>query len=179
MSEWLESLGYLGALLGSFLEGEIIYLSFLQAAGVGYLHFGGVVAATFVGTLCADWTFYLAGRRKGQDFIKERPDLLRQFQAMEKLLNTYEPLLLFLYRFMYGFRIVLPALFGMKGISRLRFGLYSACAVAVWTALFGYLGYHFSEWLIEHLQAWKKWLYLPFGLCIAALLIWWWHRRRR
>ncbi|MEO0340442.1 MAG: hypothetical protein AAF242_14675, partial [Bacteroidota bacterium] len=117
MNELLESLGYLGVFIGSFMEGEILFLTAIQMARLGYMQFYGVLVAVFLGTWTADWVFYWAGRSQGQRVMQRFPKLMGKFREMGQRMEKYDRLLLFGYRFMYGFRVVLPVLFGTKGIS--------------------------------------------------------------
>ena len=69
MTDWLISLGYLGAFIGAFVEGELILFTVVQTARSGYLTLVGVVASFFIGTLIADWFFFLTGRYRGRTYL--------------------------------------------------------------------------------------------------------------
>ncbi len=170
MSELIESLGYLGAFLGSFMEGEILFLTAIQMAQLGYMHFPGVLLAVFLGTWTADWVFYWAGRSQGKRFIQRFPRLARKFQEMDQRLEKYDGLLLFVYRFMYGFRVVLPVLFGTRGIPPLRFGIYSGVACLIWVSLYGTIGYFFAELAMQQLEAYQDYAWIVLLVIVAVVI---------
>ena len=170
MEELIESLGYLGAYLGAIMEGEILFITAIQMAQMGYMKFPLVLLAVFLGTISADWLFYLAGRTQGRRFMNRFPKLQSKFERMDQRMERYDTTLLFVYRFMYGFRIVLPVLFGARGIPPLRFALFNLLATSVWVALFGTLGYYFSDLVISKITAMQEygWVFL---LLVIGLVI--------
>jgi membrane protein DedA with SNARE-associated domain len=174
MQELLESLGYLGAYLGAIMEGELLFLTAIQLSTMGYLNYYGVLVAVFAGTLTADWLFYLSGRARGHRWISRYPKLEARFRRMDQRMVRYDGWLLFFYRFMYGFRIVLPALFGIRGIPPWRFGLFSLLATSGWTALFVSLGYYFSDWMLRSVKGFQEygWIGLLFVLLLIIYFSW-------
>ncbi len=177
MADWLVSLGYLGAFIGAFLEGEIVLLSALQAVRMGYLNLVGILISFFAGTVAADWFFYLTGRHRGRAFLERHPRMHRPFQKMERQFNKWGDFLLLTYRFMYGFRVVLPLLFGLSGVKPLRFALYSLIGTAVWISFFTILSFFFTGLVMEAIGLLQSWswalLLIPIGTATAV----WWYRK--
>lgn len=167
MTEWISSLGYFGAFLGAVLEGEVAFLTAIQATRLGYLNFYYVLLAVFLGAQVVDWSLYLAGRKGGQTAIDRRPKLQPRFNQMAAVVEQRSTLLLLAYRFMYGFRIVLPTLFGVAKVSILRFAIFSFISTLLWVFIVGNLGFFFSEPLLFGLAAMKP--YLPVLLVILAI----------
>lgn len=174
MQELLESLGYLGAYLGAIIEGEVLFLTAIQLASMGYLNYYGVLAAVFTGTLTADWLFFLSGRARGNQWIDKYPKLKARFLRMDKRMERYDAWLLFFYRFMYGFRVVLPALFGIRGITPWKFGLFSLLATGCWTALFGSLGYYFSDWILQKVKGVQEYGWVGIILAVGLVIYFAW-----
>lgn len=174
MQELLESLGYLGAYLGAIIEGEVLFLTAIQLSMLGYMNYYGVLAAVFTGTLTADWLFYLSGRARGNKWIDRYPRLKARFLRMDQRMERYDGWLLFFYRFMYGFRIVLPALFGVRGIPPWKFGLFSGLATTCWTTVFGTLGYYFSDWLLEKVRGFQEYGWVAaVGVILLVVYLGW------
>ena len=170
MEAWIESLGYLGAFLGAILEGEILFLTAVQMAQLGFLNFWGVLISVFLGTLVADWLFYWAGRSKGRHYIDRFPKLKPRFDRMDQRMNRFDGFFLIAYRFMYGFRVVLPVLFGVRGISPLRFGIFSFVATACWVAVFGTLGYYFTDLVMQKVELIQKYSWVGVILVVGLIL---------
>ncbi|MEM6376633.1 MAG: DedA family protein [Bacteroidota bacterium] len=169
MVDWIESFGYLGAFLGAIMEGEVLFLTAVQMSRLGYMNFYGVLIAVFTGTLTADWLFYWSGRTQGRKWIEKNQKLRAKFERMDRRMERYDGFLLFAYRFMYGFRIVLPALFGVRGIPPWRFGLMCLLSTTVWVALFGTLGYYFADLVIEKVKGAQEYGWI--GLVLVVLLV--------
>jgi membrane protein DedA with SNARE-associated domain len=169
MEELVQSLGYLGAYLGAIMEGEVLFLSAIQLSSLGYLNFYGVLASVFAGTLTADWLFYLSGRMWGNRWIQKYPKFKKRFIRMDQQMEKWDGILLFVYRFMYGFRIVLPALFGVRGIPPWKFGLFSLIATTVWVAIFGTLGYYFSDWIMQKVKGFQEYGWVGILLVVALV----------
>ncbi|MEQ8706201.1 MAG: DedA family protein [Phaeodactylibacter sp.] len=168
MAEWISSLGYLGAFLGAVLEGEVAFLTAIQATRLGYLNFYYVLLAVFLGAQVVDWSLYLAGRKGGQKAIDRRPKLQFRFNQMSAAVEERSTLLLLVYRFMYGFRIVLPTLFGVAKVPVTRFAVFSFISTLLWVTIVGNLGFFFSEPLLYGLSAVKP--YLPVLLALLAIV---------
>jgi membrane protein DedA with SNARE-associated domain len=166
MAEWISSLGYIGAFLGAVLEGEVAFLTAIQATRLGYLNFYYVLLAVFLGAQAVDWSLYLAGRKGGQTAIDRRPKLQPRFNQMATAVEQRSTLLLLVYRFMYGFRIVLPTLFGVAKVPVIRFALFSFISTLLWVLIVGNLGLFFSEPLLHGLAALKS--YLPAMLLLLT-----------
>ncbi|MEL7120080.1 MAG: DedA family protein [Bacteroidota bacterium] len=175
--EWVESMGYLGAFLGAALEGEILLLTFVQLGRLGYLNLYITVFSFGLGTLATDWFFFMAGRKQGRRFFDNRPKMKAKLEQMDHILQKRQRLLLMTYRFIYGFRIVLPVLFGLSSISLRHFAIYSIVGTIVWVASFSLAGYYFAEWIFEHLEWLKSNLWVLFVFLGSAVLIFWWLRK--
>jgi len=179
MADWLVSLGYLGAFIGAFLEGEIVLLSALQAVRIGYLHLAGILISFFAGTVTADWFFFLTGRHRGRAFLERHPRMHRPFLKMERQFNKWGNFLLLTYRFMYGFRVVLPLLFGLSGVKPIRFAFYSLIGTAVWISCFTVLSFFFTGLVMEVIDVLKSWSWALLLIPIALGTGLWWYRRHK
>ena len=147
MNIWLESFGYFGVFLGAVLEGEVLLISALQTARLGFLNFNLVLLFGFLGATCTDWTLFLLGRHQGQAFLEKNAHLMPKIRKMDQKLQRYGNWLLLFYRFMYGFRIVLPVVFGLSSLHVRRFALVSFLSTLLWIILLGTLGHFIADWL--------------------------------
>lgn len=169
MTDWLISLGYLGAFIGAFVEGELILFTVVQTARSGYLTLAGVVASFFIGTLIADWFFFLTGRYRGRTYLGKYKRLQKPLANMETLFAQKGRALLFGYRFMYGFRSVLPLLFGLSNISIAEFALYSLVSTSVWITFFTIVSYYFSDLFLQLSSVLTLWGWILVFVLILAL----------
>ena len=172
--EWLESLGYLGVIVGAVMEGEIVLITFIQLARLDYMNVSIVIGVFSLATLITDWSCFFIGRNKGRQFILNHPKLSKRFNKMDQLMNEKKQLLLLSYRFMYGFRIVLPILFGLGSVNIRQFVFYSILGNIVWVGFYATLGYFFSEVVISHLE-WIQANLLYIFLVIGAVVFVIWY----
>lgn len=179
MAGWLVSLGYLGAFIGAFLEGEIVLLSALQAVRMGYLNLAGILLSFFAGTVVADWFFYLTGRHRGRAFLERHPRMYRPFLKMKRQFNKWGDFLLLTYRFMYGFRVVLPLLFGLSGVKPLRFAFFSLTGTAVWISFFTILSFFFTGLVVEAISLLKSWSWALLLIPVTIATAVWWYRKHK
>ncbi|WP_421794400.1 DedA family protein [Haliscomenobacter sp.] len=161
---------YLSIFAGAALEGELVYISAIQAARAGYVDLSGAIAAFFLGTFCTDWFYFFTGRKQGRRYLERNEKLQLKAAKIDHLLANYGTLLLLSYRFIYGFRIVLPLLFGASKLSSSRFLLFSLLSTSIWVSVYGWIGYYFTNWLLEQLKSGRV-LILVLGITLFVVLI--------
>jgi membrane protein DedA with SNARE-associated domain len=165
-------IAYLSIFAGAVLEGELVYISAIQAARAGYVDLYGAIAAFFLGTFCTDWFYFLTGRKQGRRYLERNEKLQHQAARIDHLMSRHGTLLLLSYRFIYGFRIVLPLLFGMSKLQRSRFLLFSFFSTSIWVTVYGWIGYYFTNWLLEQLKSGRI-LIIVLSLAVIIAFIFW------
>ena len=187
IKDGIETYGYLGVLLGTFLEGDIALVLGGLCAHLTDLHLAGVILAAFTGAIIGDQVFYNLGRHKGLQLLNRFPRLKLRTDRVFHHLRKHGSIIAFAFRFVYGFRILTPLLIGASGVGRGRFTLLNCLGALSWATALGCLGYAMGEALIvimEKLKADIKHL-LPFILlglllliAIIRLIVWQVRRRR-
>ena len=176
----LATYGYPILFLGTLLEGEtpLLIASFL--AHRGYLKLPWVIAVAFAGTLSADQFFFYLGRLNGESILKRRPKWREKIEKASSLLDKYHTLIMFGFRFVYGFRTLTPFVIGMSGFSPVRFLLLNTIGAILWSTTFAYAGYALGE-AVEIILGDVKRFELWIVGCIAAVavVLWFLHRRKK
>ena len=148
-----EKCGYLASFLGTLIEGEILLLTSVISAKLGYFNFFGGLMAAFFGAFLRDTTQFLIVKKQGKRLLAKKPKLQTKLDNASGWFDKSPFLYLTIYRLMYGFGSVIIILSGLKeNISYSRFALHSAIGIGVWVAIFGGLGYFFAEVMIEQLN---------------------------
>ncbi len=148
VEEFLRQYGYLALALGTFVEGET---ALLVAASLVYSGtFGGLetVFFGFFGSFASDWLYYLIGKLNGTYFVERRPAIKAKLEPARRFFETHRVQILVSYRFLYGFRIVLPLMIGLTGVRPLQFLGFSVAAGLLWSATvttFGFLAGKYFE----------------------------------
>jgi len=136
---------YLGVMIGVLLEGDTVILASSFAAHQGYMNIFLVVTVAILVTLSSDWFYFFLGRLKGRSVIEKRPSLMRHAGKIKDYVDRHPNLLLFSYRFLYGFRILTPLMIGMSKISTIRFLIISFFMTTIWASLLSVAGYFFGH----------------------------------
>ncbi len=145
MEETIAHLGYVGVLVGTFLEGETTILLAAIFAKLGYLQLKPVIFWSFVGTFLGDCTFFFLGKFFGRSVI-ERCEFLRvKASTSSRIIRQYDHLILLMMRFLAGFRSIILVLLGCANLSTGRFLLIDVASSAVWSVLISMLGYSFAN----------------------------------
>ena len=116
MNAYLETFGYLGAYLVALIEGEVLYLSTIIAARMGYLDFYLVMILVFLGAVTHDIGMYVLARKAGQRILRKRPNIIVRLERMQVLLSEHPLRWMLFYRFMYGVRSIFLTAFALSHI---------------------------------------------------------------
>ncbi|MDZ4715971.1 MAG: DedA family protein [Cytophagales bacterium] len=141
MEEFLHEYGYIALTAGTFLEGETAILVASSLVYSGFFNGPYTVLFAFFGSFASDWLYFLIGRSNGKYFIEKRPALQKRFDPVQKFFHKNQIQILFSYRFLYGFRVILPLLIGMSGVRPLQFLGYSVSAGLFWATTVSTIGY--------------------------------------
>ena len=143
----MEQYGYLALLIGTFFEGETAILVASSLIHQGVFDAAPTVIVGFAGSFISDWLYYLIGRLNGKYFIAKRPRLQRRLEPVQSLFRKHQLQILFSYRFLYGFRVVIPIVIGMSHIQPLQFLFYSITSGLIWATTVGTIGYFIGRFL--------------------------------
>ncbi len=146
------SLAYLGVLTGTFLEGELTLISAAIAVHMGHIQMPGVILMAILGVQLTDWFHFLLGRYVGKKFLEGRPKTARKIKRVNRWIDRYPYRVLLSYRFMYGFRTVLPVAIGLSSISLSRFAVFSLLSAVLWACIYTALGYFLGSYILPHFQ---------------------------
>lgn len=127
---------------------------FLLSAGAlaaaGKLGVFGVLGATVVPCVLADWIWFEAGRRRGNKVLHfmhrlttRDPDF--HDRRAKRIFARYGPALLLVAKFVPGLDAVAPPLAAIACTSRIRFLVLDALGSGLYACVFGGLGYVFSN----------------------------------
>jgi phosphatidylglycerol lysyltransferase len=151
--------GYLVLFAGVAVEGDAFLLAAAFLAHRGYLSLGWVIVVSAFATLTADQIYYQLARWRGREAFARRAAGDPRFARVRLWLEKRGTLLLFLSRFMYGFRIAIPVSCGAIGMPAGRFTAVNLAGSLIWAAVFGLAGYAFGnalEVVVADLVAYER-----------------------
>ena len=152
MNELFQTCGYLASFLGTLIEGDILLLTSVMSAKLGYFnYFGGMIAA-FLGAFLRDSIQFLIVKKYGTKLLNGKPKLQAKLDSTSVWFEKHPYFYMTFYRVLYGFTTPILLLLGLKDISYSKFAFHSALGVFIWITLIGGLGYFFAEKMIESLN---------------------------
>jgi membrane protein DedA with SNARE-associated domain len=147
VEDFLDQYGYIALLVGSFFEGETAILVASSLIHRGLFEGPYTVFFGFAGSFISDWLYYLIGRWNGKYFIARRPNLQRRVYPVQQFFERHKIQILFTYRFLYGFRVIIPLIIGMSNIRPLQYLIYSIISGLIWATTVGTIGYLIGRFL--------------------------------
>jgi membrane protein DedA with SNARE-associated domain len=181
LEDLISTYGYWAIFIGTFLEGETVLILGGFAASRGYLSLPYVILSALFGTFCGGQVCFYLGRRYELK-VAQRPSWKARLEKVQRLMVRFQTSLIFLFRFFYGFRTIIPLAIGMSPIPAREFFLLNLAGALIWALLVGAGGYLFGQFLALILGDIKRYEEATLGgIALAGALIWSIHffRRRR
>lgn len=147
METFLEQYGYVALLVGTFFEGETAILVASALIHQGIFDALPTVIVGFAGSFISDWIYYLIGRLNGKYFLDRRPKLAAKVEPVRSLFRRHQTQILLTYRFLYGFRVIVPIVIGMSNIRPIHFLFYSVAGGLAWATIVSTAGYFVGRFL--------------------------------
>jgi membrane protein DedA with SNARE-associated domain len=166
--EWLKEYGYIVLFGWSILEGEmgLIMAGIMSHTGDMNIFIAIIVGA--LGGFVGDQIYFYIGRYNKKYIHDKLRSQRRKFAIAHLLLKKYGWPLIFVQRYMYGMRTVIPMAIGITKYSARDFAIINLVSAFFWASLTIIPAYYFGEQLLA-LLAWIKehfYLAIPFALTI-------------
>jgi membrane protein DedA with SNARE-associated domain len=145
VEETITRFGYIGVAIGTFIEGETTILLAAIFAKLGFLKLRHVIFWSFVGTFVGDCSFFFLGKYFGRQIIERYDFLRRRADTSNKIIHQYGSLILFIMRFLAGFRSIILLLLGCANLGASRFLFVDVASSVVWAVIVSVLGYSFAN----------------------------------
>lgn len=172
MQQFLDQYGYFALLVGTFFEGETAILIASSLIHKGIFELPYTILIAFSGSFLSDWIYYFVGRLNGKYFINRKPKLKQLADPITNLFNRYQLQLLLSYRFLYGFRIIIPVIIGMSNFPPARFLFYSIISGLIWATVVSSIGYTIgSLFKLEASSFENNFLFVIIGFTTFGVLI--------
>jgi len=137
--------GYLLLFAGVFVEGEAVVIASSFLASRGYFNVGTVVMVALAANTLSAQFYYTAARVRGRRWFEERFPKDSPYRKIITWVANRENRLLLISRFLFGFRMVIPAACGAFGMPLARFTIINFIAGVLWVIPTTLAGYYFGE----------------------------------
>ncbi len=165
----LKEYGYIILFVWSIFEGEtgLVMAGILSHTGDMNLWLAILVAA--LGGFLGDQIYFYLGRINKTWVLKELEAHRRKFAKARLLLRKYGGWVVFIQRFIYGMRTIIPMAIGVSGYDSRKYALINLISAFVWASVTIIPAYYFGEELLNVLKWLKSHWYIGF---LFVLFLW-------
>ncbi|MDD6056143.1 MAG: DedA family protein [Helicobacter sp.] len=174
----LQEYGYIILFIWSTLEGE---LGLIMAGIMCYTGHMIIPIAIFVaglGGFVGDQIYFYIGRYNKKFIAKTLKTQRRKFALAHLLLQRYGWPIIFVQRYLYGMRTVIPMSIGVTRYSAKMFAFINFVSALVWAAITIILAYFFGEELLAIVHYGKEHYYvaIPFAILLGGGIYYYLHK---
>ena len=173
--------GYLLLFFGVIVEGEVVLIAGSFLASRGYFNVGTVALVALAANTLSAQFYYTAARVRGRRWFEGRFPEKSAYRRIIDWVGTRDNWLLLVSRFLFGFRIVIPAACGAFGMPAARFTVINIFAGLLWVVPTTLAGYYFGEkatLLIRGARHYTMTAGLAGALAAVGIFLAWRHIRR-
>ncbi|MFC3847407.1 DedA family protein [Helicobacter baculiformis] len=166
--------GYLILFFWSILEGEIGLILAGMACYAGHMHLVWAIIVAALGGFSGDQIYFYIGRTSKQYINKKLEKQRRKLALAHLLLQKYGWFVIFIQRYMYGMRTIIPISIGLTRYNALKFAIINLLSAFVWASITIVLAWFFGEQIFNLLGVLKRYPYLVILLlvCVLGFVIW-------
>jgi membrane protein DedA with SNARE-associated domain len=166
---WLKEYGYIILFLWSILEGEIGLIMAGIMSHTGDMQYFMAVFVAGLGGFVGDQIYFYIGRFNKGFIQRKLHSQRRKFAIAHLLLKKYGWPIIFMQRYMYGLRTVIPMSIGITKYSSRQFALINLISAWVWAAITITPAYFFGAEILDLLAIAKQHWY--FALPVAGIFL--------
>lgn len=164
--------GYALVFVAAAVEGDATLLTATFLAHRGYLQLNLVIVVAGAATVAINQVYFWLARAYAQKRVAAFR-ASRTIQAIIDRIERHGTLLVFFSRFIYGFRIAIPAACGATGMSPIRFTIGDVAGSVVWSVVVGLAGFAIGQLLdrlLDDLRRFEWWIALALFCGVLILL---------
>ncbi len=169
----LKEYGYIILFAWSILEGELGLIMAGLMAHEGSMNLYMAIFIAGLGGFVGDQIYFYIGRFNKSYVHKKFAGQRRKFALAHLLLQKYGWPIIFVQRYMYGMRTIIPISIGLTRYSAKMFAFINLISAWCWAAITIVPTWYFGEEILEVLK-WAKehWYFAaPFGILIGGSII--------
>jgi phosphatidylglycerol lysyltransferase len=175
MEALLVKYGYVLIFLGVAIEGEAVLVAASYLAHKGIFSLPVVLLLAVVANSTADQIYFSIARSRGTEWLEARFGRSKKYVRTVGWVRRHANWLLLVNRYIFGFRILIPAACGALGMSPSRFTVLNLMSGIIWALPVGLLGFYLgagAEALFANARHYETWAMLVFmGIASAILLL--------
>ncbi len=169
----LKEYGYIILFVWSILEGEMGLIMAGIMSHTGDMNLYGAIFVAGLGGFAGDQIYFFIGRFNKKYIHKKLHRQRRKFAIAHVLLKKYGWPIIFMQRYLYGLRTVIPMSIGITKYSAKKFAFINLLSAWAWAAITITPAYLLGEHILD-LLAWAKahwYLALPLAAAFLAAVM--------
>jgi membrane protein DedA with SNARE-associated domain len=166
---WLKEYGYIILFMWSIMEGEMGLVMAGTMVHTGAMQYFMAVFVGGLGGFTGDQIYFYIGRMNKGFIQRKLKSQRRKFAIAHLLLKKYGWPIIFMQRYMYGLRTIIPMSIGITKYSAKRFALINLLSAWVWAAVTITPAYFFGEEILNLLAYAKQHWYFALPVAGAGL----------
>jgi len=166
---WLKDYGYVILFLWSIIEGEMGLIMGGIMAHTGDMNYFLTIFIAGLGGFTGDQIYFYIGRMNKGLIQRKLYTQRRKFAIAHLLLKKHGWPIIFLQRYMYGLRTVIPMSIGITKYSAKKFAIINLISAWVWAAITITPAYIYGDEILSLLAVAKEHWYLALPLAGAFL----------
>ncbi len=174
----LKEYGYVILFVWSIFEGETGLVMAGVLSHTGYMNLWLSIFVAGLGGFVGDQIYFYIGRFNKHYIQQLMKKQRRKFALAHLLLKKYGWPLIFIQRYLYGMRTIIPMAIGLTRYSAKKFAIINFISAMVWAAMTIIPAYIFGEQILAIIK-WAKahWYYaLPLAIIIAGSISYYFHK---
>jgi len=174
----LKEYGYIILFIWSIFEGETGLVMAGVLSHTGDMNLGASIAVAALGGFVGDQIYFYLGKINKKWVLEEFHTHRRKFARARLLLRKYGGWVIFVQRFIYGMRTIIPMTIGLSGYNPKKFAFINLISAFVWASLTIIPSYIFGEEILSLLQWLKHHWYFGIGFVAVMFGILWYINKK-
>lgn len=173
--------GYLILFCWSILEGELGLIFAGLATHDGHMNLFLAIFVAGLGGFVGDQIYFYIGRLNKKNLHKMLVSQRRKFALAHLLLKKYGWPIIFVQRYMYGMRTIIPISIGLTRYSASKFAIINLLSAWVWASVTIVFVWYFGD-LIWEIVGWAKthpYLLIPLAIILGGGILYYFQNKTR
>lgn len=174
----LQEQGYIILFAWSILEGEMGLIMAGLLCHTGDMNLPMAIFIAGLGGFAGDQIYFYTGRYNQKYINKHLTSQKRKFALAHLMLQKYGWPIIFIQRYMYGMRTIIPISIGLTKFDAKKFAIINLISAWIWATVTILPTWYFGEQILYILEKMKDYWYyaVPFAIIIAGSIIYYLNR---
>ena len=133
-AQWLQEYGYVILFIWSTLEGELGLIMAGMMCYTGHMTIPVAILVAGLGGFVGDQVYFYIGRYNKKFIYKKLQTQRRKFALAHLLVQRYGWPIIFIQRYLYGMRTIIPMSIGVTRYSAKTFAIINFISALIWAA---------------------------------------------